>query len=241
MLENQKKNVGTVLLTGANGGLGSELAYKISENSKRLILIGRNKNSLLKLKKKLQIKNKYVTYKVVVTDLSKKNGINKAISLIKKEKKIDIVINCAGNFSLKSINNSTYTDLINDFHLNLFAPYMISKECSKKMIKYRKGIILNIGSSASYGAGPNTSIYSASKHALLGMSRAFQIELRDKGIKSIFAAPGSIQTKMGKKVKNQDYSTFIKPKKLADLLVSLLFQDSNMIVNEIIINRTKYR
>ena len=108
------------------------------------------------------------------------------------------------------------------------------------MIKYRKGIILNIGSSASYGAGPNTSIYSASKHALLGMSRAFQIELRDKGIKSIFAV-GSIQTKMGKKVKNQDYSTFIKPKKLADLLVSLLFQDSNMIVNEIIINRTKYR
>ena len=86
---------------------------------------------------------------------------------------------------------------------------MISKECSKKMIKYRKGIILNIGSSASYGAGPNTSIYSASKHALLGMSRAFQIELRDKGIKSIFAAPGSIQTKMGKKVKNQDYSTLL--------------------------------
>ena len=161
MLENQKKNAGTVLLTGANGGLGSELAYKISENSKRLILIGRNKNSLLKLKKKLQIKNKYVTYKVVVTDLSKKNGINKAISLIKKEKKIDIVINCAGNFSLKSINNSSYTDLINDFHLNLFAPYMISKECSKKMIKYRKGIILNIGSSASYGAGPNTPLGSA--------------------------------------------------------------------------------
>ena len=60
------------------------------------------------------------------------------------------------------------------------------------MIKYRKGIILNIGSSASYGAGPNTSIYSASKHALLGM-RAFQIELRDKGIKPTFAAPGSIK------------------------------------------------
>ena len=55
MLENQK-NVGTVLLTGANGGLGSELAYKISENSKRLILIGRNKNSLLKLKKNYKLR-----------------------------------------------------------------------------------------------------------------------------------------------------------------------------------------
>ena len=109
------------------------------------------------------------------------------------------------------------------------------------MLKYRRGVILNIGSSASYGAGPNTSIYSSTKHALLGMSRAFQIELRDKGVRSIFAAPGSIQTKMGKKLKRQDYTTFIKPKNLADFLVSLILQDSNMVVNEISINRERYK
>ena len=44
---------------------------------------------------------------------------------------------------------------------------MLSKECSKKMLKLKKGIILNIGSSSSYAAAPNTSIYSSSKHALL--------------------------------------------------------------------------
>ena len=46
---------------------------------------------------------------------------------------------------------------------------------------------------------------------------------------------------MGRKVKNQDYSTFIEPKNLADYLVSLILQDKNMVVNEVSINRAKYK
>ena len=52
LINDKKKinNIHTVLLTGANGGLGSELADKVSEHCTKLILLGRNKNSLLKLK-----------------------------------------------------------------------------------------------------------------------------------------------------------------------------------------------
>jgi len=46
---------------------------------------------------------------------------------------------------------------------------------------------------------------------------------------------------MGKKVKNQDYSTFIEPENLADFLLSLILQDNNMIINEVKINRTNYK
>ena len=129
LINDKKKinNIHTVLLTGANGGLGSELADKVSEHCTKLILLGRNKNSLLKLKKKLEKKYTHVIYKEASVDLSKKNGITKIINLIKKEKKIDVVINCAAKFSVKSIKDSSYKDLISDFHLNLFAPFMIAK------------------------------------------------------------------------------------------------------------------
>ena len=63
----------------------------------------------------------------------------------------------------------------------------------------------------------------------------------NKGFRSIFAAPGSIQTKMGKKVKNQKYSTFIEPENLADFLISLILQNENMIINEVSINRANYK
>ena len=237
----KKNNIHTVLVTGGSGGLGSELADKISRHCKKIILLGKNKNSLFKIKKKLKKKHSSIIYKIMDIDLSKKIGVQKAVKFVKKEKRVDVLINCAGNFSVKSIMNSSYKDLINDFHINFFAPFMLSKECSKKMLKLKKGIILNIGSSSSYAAAPNTSIYSSSKHALLGMNKAFQAELGNKGIRSIFAAPGSIQTKMGKKVKNQKYSTFIEPENLADFLISLILQNENMIINEVSIIRANYK
>ena len=122
-----------------------------------------------------------------------------------------------------------------------FAPFMLAKECSKGMIEAGHGVILNVGSSSAYGAAPNTSIYCATKHALLGVSRAFQMELRSKGIRTTYVAPGSIQTEMGEQLLTQDYSTFIEPEELAEFLVSIILQEKNMIINEVSINRMIYK
>ena len=193
------------------------------------------------IKNKLEGAHASTIYKEYSVNLNNKDGVLEAIKLIRKENRINVLINCAAKFSNKSIIHSSYRDLTSDFHLNFFAPFMLAKECTKKMLKSKKGFIINIGSSSSYTASPNTSIYTSSKHALLGMSKAFQIEMREKNIRTIFVAPGSIQTKMGKKVKNQDYSTFIEAKDLADFIVSLLFQNKNMIINEVKINRMNYK
>ena len=74
------------------------------------------------------------------------------------------------------------------------------------MKKKKKGVIFNIGSSSAYDCSKETSIYCSTKHALLGMSKAFNTELQSHGVRSIFIAPGSMKTSMGRKVKNQDNS-----------------------------------
>ena len=76
----KKNNIHTVLLTGANGGLGLEIADKISDHCKRLILLGRNKSSLLKVKKKLEAKHASVIYKAYSIDLRNKEGVYEAIN-----------------------------------------------------------------------------------------------------------------------------------------------------------------
>ena len=65
------------------------------------------------------------------------------------------------------------------------------------------------------------------------MSKAFNTELQSHGVKSIFIAPGSMKTPMGRKVKNQNYNTFIDPKEVATMMKNLLNDRRSMLVEEI--------
>ena len=235
------KKYQTIVLTGATGGVGKILDAKLVNVCKKLIIIGRNKNKLKDTASYLKGIDAKLICETIEADLSSEIGIKETILILNKKDKINVLINCAAKFTIKSIADSTFNDLLEDFNLNTFAPFMLAKECSKGMIEAGHGVILNVGSSSAYGAAPNTSIYCATKHALLGVSRAFQMELRSKGIRTTYVAPGSIQTEMGEQLLTQDYSTFIEPEELAEFLVSIILQEKNMIINEVSINRMIYK
>ena len=99
--------------------------------------------------------------------------------------------------------------------------------------KKKNGIIFNIGSSSSYDCSKNTSVYCSTKHALLGMTKAFNAEWQSQGVKSILIAPGSMKTSMGKKVKNQDFNTFIEPVEVAKTIKNLLNINKSMFIDEV--------
>ena len=73
------------------------------------------------------------------------------------------------------------------------------------------------------------------------MSRAFHKEWRSSGVRSILIAPGSMKTRMGKKVKNQKYKTFINPVEVANIMRNLLFNYKNLVLDEIKMNRMEYK
>ena len=99
------------------------------------------------------------------------------------------------------------------------------------------GRIINIGSSSSYNGYRDTSVYCSSKHALLGLSRSISDEFKQYNIRTYTISPGSIKTKMGKKVKNQTYENFIDPKDISELLINLIQYDNNMKIEEISLGR----
>lgn len=238
-----KKNK-TFLITGASSGLGKEIALSISEFSKNMIFVGRNKIKLLKLKKKIIKLYPSINIYIIITDLSKSFGVNKLIKEFKEQKKIkfvDVIINSAANFSVKKIENITMHQLKQDFQINVISPFLISKYFGLKMKKNGGGIIINIGSSSSYECSKNTSIYCSTKHALLGMSKSFNSELSSHGVKSIFVAPGSMQTLMGRKVKNQNFKTFIDPHEVANIIKFLLYNQKTMFIDELKIKRSVYK
>lgn len=240
MILSLKKNskTKTCFLTGATGGLGKEIAKQLVENGYDIFLTSTNEKSLKKLKNQLNTLNNESKIFYDSGDLNNPSDIQKIIRECRKNlSAIDILINSAGVFTVKSIQKSSLNDFEESFNVNVRAPFLFSKEFCKDMIRKKWGRIINIGSSSSYSGFKDTSIYCSSKHAILGLSRSLHSELKSKNIRTITISPGSIKTPMGKKVKNQKFKEFIDPVEIAEILVTCLTLDKNMIIDEIKLNR----
>ena len=159
------------------------------------------------------------------------------ISARKSFSKFDILINSAGIFLSKSIHDSSLEEFEKIFNVNIRAPFIFCKEFSGEMFKNKWGRIVNIGSSSSYSGFENGSIYCASKHAILGLSRTLQNELKSKNVRTFCISPGSIKTEMGKITKDQNFETFLDPKEIAKYVVFTISFDKELISDEIKLNR----
>jgi 3-oxoacyl-[acyl-carrier protein] reductase len=237
----QNKNIlkgKNCFISGATGGLGKSLASELALSDCNLFLTSTNKKKLEELKIFLSILNSNIIINSDVCDLTKPNDIKKIIKKFRNTLgTCDILINCAGTLPVKLLSQSLLNDFDSCFNINVRAPFLLSKEFSNDMKKKKWGRIINIGSSSSYDGFRETSIYSASKHAILGFSRSIQKELISYGIRTYCFSPGSIKTKMGKQIKGQDYSTFINPTEIAEIILTSIKFDKEMITPEIRLDR----
>jgi len=226
------------LITGATGGVGKELAEIFAKNSCNLILTGRNIKKLKMLKMNLQSRYKNLSIFIEPCDLSDLKKISEFIRKCRKSViTVDILVNCAGIYLKKPIHKTTIQEFELCFNINTRAPFILSKEFSKDMIKRHWGRIINIGSSSSYSGFRNSSAYCTSKHAILGFSRSLYDELKEKNVRVFSISPGSIKTGMGKLDKSQDYATFLDPKEVAKFIVDTISYDAELISEEVRLNR----
>jgi short-subunit dehydrogenase len=227
------------LLTGATGGLGIQIAKTLLNYKCNIFLTSKSSIKLKKLQNELETKNdNNCKIEFQSGDLTKISDIKKIINKIRKEfKSIDIIINNAGIFQSKPISKSTLEEFQNIFEVNVKAPFIFSKEFSRDMKKNKWGRIINIGSSSSYNGFSEGTMYCASKHALLGLSRSLYAELKKDKIRTMCISPGSIKTNMGKQDKKQNYKTFLDPKEVAEHIVYSMNFDKELVSEELKLNR----
>ncbi|MCB4790653.1 MAG: SDR family oxidoreductase [Elusimicrobia bacterium] len=225
-------------ITGASGGIGREIALKLSESGCNMFLAGRNTSKLINLKKEIESFGKKVKVFYDTADLSKTADIINIIKVVRhKMGTIDVLVNCAGVFQVKSLNDANEKDFDECININVRAPFIFCKEFSKDMVKKKWGRIVNIGSSSAYNGFKDTIIYCTTKHAVLGMSRAIHNELKEHKVRTYCISPGSVKTKMGKMLKSQNYETFIDAKEIAQYVDFLISFDDNMVSEEVRLNR----
>ncbi len=228
----------TALITGGTSGIGLEIARELASQKANIVLLYRDV-----LKYELvcsEIKKLGVSVDGIRCDLSDEAEVRKVQKIV-SEISIDILVNSAGVFPIKSILNSTESDYDECFNVNVKAPFLLSKSVARQMVAKRWGRIINIGSSSCYNGSGETGLYCSSKHALLGLSRSLFKELKQYNIRTFNVSPGSTQTRMGVADTRQDFSTFITPQEVAKYVCFVASFDSEGVSEEIRINRIEVK
>src|ERR1051325_3579371 len=183
-----------VLITGATKGIGLAIAEKFAEQGANIAICARTEKDVLRLKDSLP---KRFRVKVIadVCDVADKEQIKKfAVSVKKSWKQLDVLVNNAGIFIPGNVTDKKEAGMEQIMAANFYSAYYLTREMLNLMLPNRSGHIFNLCSVASLKAYPHGSLYSVSKHALLGLSRALREELKEQGIRVTTLLPGAIYT-----------------------------------------------
>ena len=232
------KNI-NVILTGATGGIGNSILEKLVDAEAKIVATGTNEEKLNK------IKNKYQAVKVEKFDISEHKNIENFINRVSDNlgNKIDVLINNAGvtsdNLSIR-MKEEEWKKVID---INLTSTFLLSKNTLKKMLKNKKGKIINITSVVGHTGNIGQANYTASKAGLVAMSKSFALEYGKKNININCISPGFITTEMTNKI-DQNYKEILKsrialdrfgePKEVANTVLFLCSNLSDYITGETI-------
>ena len=180
-----------VLITGATGGIGYSLVKKFYEQGSIILATGTNESKLNQLQKEFK------EIKVKPFKLDQHSEIEKFIDSCHSELgAIDVLINNAGitldNLSIR-LSDENWKKVID---INLNSTFLMCKYAIKKMLKNKKGKIINITSIVAHTGNLGQANYAASKAGIIGFSKSLAIEYARKNININCISPGFIKTEM---------------------------------------------
>lgn len=181
------------MITGGNKGLGLAYAVALAKAGADIFLACRSKTNWEEIENLIKKENRKVEFMEV--DLSTKDMAKKAVDkCFEVYGRIDILVNNAGIIRRSPITEFEDKDWEDVIDVNLNSIYYLSQSAVKYMVKQGGGKIINIASMLSFQGGKFVPSYTASKHGVVGLTKAFASELADKNIQTNAIAPGYIKT-----------------------------------------------
>ncbi|MDY7430826.1 SDR family oxidoreductase [Bacillus sp. V26] len=179
-----------IWITGASGGLGERIAYLCTAEGAHVLLSARREDRLKEIKRKMteEWNGQCDIFPLDVSCLED-------ITLVRDQiGPVDVLINNAGFGIFETVLDSTLDEMKSMFDVNVFGLIACTKAVLPHMLEQKSGHIINIASQAGKIATPKSSLYSATKHAVLGYSNALRMELAGTGVHVTTVNPGPIQT-----------------------------------------------
>lgn len=224
-----------ILITGASRGIGLAIAKKLSHEGAILCLCASSETSFDSVKSLFDKEKIFYVHGNLLKKKTPSKIVKEAATLMDG---IDILINNAGMAFAKPMIDTNIDEWDKIMKLNVRAPFFISKESIQYLKKSDCASIVNISSVVGVKGYDNQSAYSASKHALMGFTKAMAKEVQQYGIRVHAIAPGGVATEMVLGTRpDLDASVLIDPSEIADAVWYLLTRRGNAVIDEINIRR----
>lgn len=212
------------IISGASSGLGYEIASQLAERGVDVVNLSRNPCDVATVN--------------IKTDLRKNADIAAALEAIRsKHSDADLLVLCSGVLHLNAVGEMKTEEIDADFAVNITSALKLT-DGIMPILRENKGDIVVVGSTSAFKCYPETAVYNATKHGLLGLIKTLQVELKNEDVRIIGFHPGGFRSKLhikaGSDIRQEE---LMDPKDLAKLLISLLELPRTMEVSEVIINR----
>lgn len=178
------------LVTGASKGLGLTLVNKLLATDYKVAATTRDLNAL-----KEAVNNTSANFLPLEVDLTNPISVEKAIQITNETfGRLDVIVNNAGYGIGGAIEELSQEEILQSFNVNVFGTINVIEKAMPYLRAQRSGYFINVSSIAGFAPAIGWSIYSAAKHAIVGLSEVLAEDVKSLGIKVTVVAPGAFRT-----------------------------------------------
>ncbi len=225
------------LVTGASRGIGRAISVALASEGATVVLAARAIDKLEQTAE--QVGKAGGQARIVPTELTDEDSIKNLVKVTtEKFGRLDILVNNAGVTHSAKLEDTATEDWQRCMLVNARAPFILCREALPLLRESQAGCIINIASVVGVKGYPLQSAYTASKHALRGMTISLAEELRGSSVRVHLLCPGGVNTEMVGSVrpdiKKED---LIEPGEIAELVLYLATHKGNAVMDELHIRR----
>ena len=225
------------IVTGAGRGIGRAIALALAQAGAQVSLAARTRSDLEAVRGEIRSSGGAVV--AFPTDVSEERQVCDLVrETVEHWGRLDIVVNNAGIGIYGPLAEFSTADWDRVMGVNARGPFLVCREAIPFLKQQAPSYIINISSIVGIKGYVNQAAYGASKHALMGMTKALARELHGEGVRVHAICPGGTDTDMaGQARPDLDRSILISPGEIAETVLFLVTRSGNAVIDDIQIRR----
>ena len=210
----------TAAITGAGQGTGRAIALNFAAAGISTVLVGRTESKLQAVADEIAVLGGEASVHALdVTD----DAAVAALGQTLEGRTVDILVNCAGDWLISHLQDTSNDQLDHILRVNLRAPYILSRTLLPNLRRSDNASIINIGSLVTSRYAPTITAYTAAKVGLKGLTGSLAAELRPERIRVVMISPGPADTPMRAAASpGIDKSVLVQPETIAELVQTVV-------------------
>jgi len=225
------------LVTGASRGIGAAISLALAREGVRVALVARSIPDLEAVRQQIEAAGGSAL--AVQADVSQEAEVRAAVqAAVDRLGRLDILVNCAGIGVFKPLVETFAEEWDRIMAVNARGPFLMCREVVPVMARNGGGCIVNISSVVGIKGYVNQAAYTASKHALMGMTKVLAQEVQAQGIRVHALCPGGVDTDLATQARpDLDTSVLMTPEDVAEIALLLIKQKGNALIDQINVRR----